>query len=154
MLRMITSYNMFEMKRNRKQVKTKNNPNSIILWLYLHTMLFVLSFSGVFSKIASKQSFLSVKFCLSYLCIVIILGFYAFCWQQILKHIPLTTAFCNKAVGIIWGIFWGVLIFKETIKINMVIGAVVVIIGVIIVVKSDVPDSKNNVIEEVNIDEQ
>ena len=141
------------MKNNSKIVKTKENKNSIIFWVYLHAMLFVLSFTGVLSKIASKQSFLSIRFCLSYLFIVVILGFYAICWQQILKHIPLTTAFCNKAVGIIWGIIWGVLIFKETIKLNMIIGAAIVIIGVIIVVKSDAPDSNSKNADEVRADE-
>ncbi len=115
----------------------------------LHILLFVYSFSGVFSKLASKQDFLSVKFCLCYIGIIGILGIYAIVWQQILKHIPLTTAFCNKAVGIIWGMLLGALIFKESIKINMIIGAVIVIIGVIIVVKSDAPSSKD---EEVRAD--
>ena len=69
--------------------------------------------------------------------VIAVLAIYALAWQQILKHIPLTTAFCNKAIGIIWGIMWGALIFKEQIKVNMIIGAIIVIIGVIVVVKSD-----------------
>ena len=85
-------------------------------YLLLHILLFVFSFTGVLSKFASKQEFLSIKFCVFYAGIICILGVYAIVWQQILKHIPLTTAFCNKAVGIIWGIIWGFLIFKETIK--------------------------------------
>lgn len=68
---------------------------------------------------------------------IAILGVYAIAWQQIIKHIPLTTAFCNKAVGIVWGIMWGALIFKEAIKWNMILGAVIVIAGVIIVVTAD-----------------
>ena len=105
--------------------------------IILHLLLFIYSFSGVCSKFASKEQFLSLKFCLFYVGIIAILGIYALAWQQILKHIPLTTAFCNKAVSILWGIVWGALIFKEQIKVNMIIGAIIVIIGVIIVVKSD-----------------
>jgi drug/metabolite transporter (DMT)-like permease len=62
---------------------------------------------------------------------------YAVVWQQLLKHLNLTTAFCNKAVNIIWGLLWGFIIFKESISWNMILGAVIVIVGVITVVKSD-----------------
>ena len=86
---------------------------------------------------ASTQPFLSLRFCLCYGGMIAILGVYAIAWQQIIKHIPLTTAFCNKAVGIVWGIMWGALIFKEAIKWNMILGAVIVIAGVIIVVTAD-----------------
>ena len=68
---------------------------------------------------------------------IINLGFYAIVWQQIIKHLPLNTAYANKAVTIIWGILWGFLFFDEQIKWNMIVGAVVVIIGVILVVMAD-----------------
>ena len=68
---------------------------------------------------------------------ILALGIYAIVWQQLLKHISLTTAFCNKAVTIIWGMLWGVLIFSETITWNMIVGAVIVIAGVVMVVKAD-----------------
>ena len=121
-------------------------------YVILHMLLLFLSLSGVFSKLASKEQFLSLKFILFYTCIIGILGVYAVIWQQVLKHIPLTTAFCNKAVGIIWGIVWGALIFKEQVKINMIIGAVIVIIGVIIVVKAD-EQKPQTLTEEVHADE-
>ncbi len=111
--------------------------NRAIYFIILHILLLIYSFSGVCSKFASGEKFLSFKFILLYGCIVGILGIYAIVWQQILKHIPLTTAFCNKAVGIIWGIVWGFLIFHEEVKWNMIVGAVIVIVGVIIVVTSD-----------------
>ena len=66
-----------------------------------------------------------------------ILGVYAVAWQQILKHFDLSTAFCNKAVTVIWGMVFGAIIFHEKITWNMIIGAVIVIVGVIMVVKSD-----------------
>ena len=127
------------------------NKKSAFLYVFLHILLLFLSLTGVCSKFASKEQFLSLKFCLFYVGIIAILGIYALAWQQILKHIPLTTAFCNKAVEIIWGIVWGMLIFKEQIKANMIIGAVIVIIGVIIVVKSD--DEPKSAIQEVRADE-
>ena len=32
---------------------------------------------------------------------------YAFGWQQVIKHLPLTTAYANKAVTVVWGILLG-----------------------------------------------
>lgn len=111
--------------------------SKIKYFLELHVILFILSISGICSKMASKEDFLSIKFILLYGIMIGILGAYAIVWQQIIKHIPLTTAFCNKAIGIIWGIVWGIVIFKEAIKWNMILGAVIVIAGVIIVVMAD-----------------
>ena len=115
----------------------KKEGGKLKYFIALHILLLFYSFSNVCSKLAAKEKFLSPKFILLYGCIIAILGVYAIVWQQIIKHIPLTTAFCNKAVGIIWGIVWGVLFFSEQIKWNMIVGAVIVIIGVIIVVKAD-----------------
>ena len=84
---------------------------------------------------ASQNEFLSLKFCLFYGMSIFILGIYAIFWQQILKKFDLTTAFFNKAITILWGMLWGVLFFKETITLNMIIGAVIVLIGVGLVVK-------------------
>ena len=136
---------------NNQIINTNNS--SLKYYFALHIVILFYSMGGIFSKLASKQEFFSIKFCLCYMCIIGILFVYAIVWQQVLKYIPLTTAFCNKAVTIIWGIVWGTLVFKETIKINMIVGAFIVIIGVIIVVKSDAPDSKNKVIEEVSENE-
>lgn len=111
--------------------------SKIKYFVFLHILLAVYSLSGICAKLASSENFLSVKFCLFYAGIIFILGIYAICWQQILKHMPLTTAFCNKAVSIVWGILWGTLFFNETVKWNMILGGVIVIIGVILVVTSD-----------------
>lgn len=104
-------------------------------YIYLHLLLFAFSFCGVFSKLAAGYEFLSLKFCLFYGISLAILGFYAIFWQQILKKFELTTAFFNKAVGIIWGMLWGVIFFKETITINMIIGTIIVLVGIGLVVK-------------------
>lgn len=104
-------------------------------YIYLHLLLLFFSFCGVFSKLAAQNEFLSIKFCVFYGISIIILGIYALLWQQILKKFSLTTAFFNKAITIIWGMLWGLIFFKETITINMIIGTIVVLIGVALVVK-------------------
>ncbi len=106
--------------------------NRIAIFLLLHILLLVFSFSGVFSKMAAGQEFLSLKFCLCYGGVLLVLGIYAICWQQIIKRMPLTLAYANKAVTVIWGMIWGMLFFSESITIQKVIGAVVVIAGVVL----------------------
>ena len=103
-------------------------------YIYLHILLLFYSICGVFSKLASQHEFLSFKFCLFYGISIFILGIYAIFWQQILKKFSLTTAFFNKAVTIIWGMLWGILLFKETITLNMILGTIVVLVGVVLVV--------------------
>lgn len=115
----------------------KYSGNKILYYSLLQLLLFFDSFGGVCSKLASAEPFLSLRFCLCYGGMIAILGVYAIAWQQIIKQMSLTTAFCNKAIEIVWGIMWGVLIFKESVKWNMILGAVIVIAGVIIVVTAD-----------------
>lgn len=103
----------------------------------LHLLLLLYSMSTIASKKAANEDFLSFKFCLYYGIIILMLGIYAIGWQQIIKRLPLTTAFSNKAVTVIWGIVWGALFFSERITLGKVIGAAVVIIGVIMFAKAD-----------------
>lgn len=105
--------------------------------LLLHVLLAVYSLSGICSKMAAQNQFLSFWWIFWYALVLLNLGVYAIVWQQIIKHLPLTTAYANKAIGIVWGILWGILIFHEQLKWNMIVGAIIVIIGVVVVVKSD-----------------
>ena len=104
--------------------------DKVMKFILLHLMLMVYSLSGVCSKFASKEKFLSIRFCFFYGCIILLLGFYAIAWQQIIKRLALTTAFANKAVTIVWGIIWGIIFFQEHVSVNQIVGAIIVIIGV------------------------
>ena len=106
-------------------------------YIALHIELFLFSLGGMCSKIASQHTFLSFWFIFWYGLVILNLGVYALVWQQIIKHLPLNTAYANKAVTIAWGILWGMLFFNETIKWNMIVGALIVIVGVIMVVRAD-----------------
>lgn len=101
----------------------------------------IYSISGIFSKIAGGYSFLSLQFCLFYGGVILLLGFYAIFWQQIIKRLPLSVAFANKAVTVIWGSIWGTLFFDEKISLGKVIGSVIVIIGVVLFALSDHGDN-------------
>ena len=106
-------------------------------FILLHTILLLYSIAGIFSKLASTKEFLSIEFILNYIIVLFILFIYAFLWQKVLKRLPLTTAFANKSIVIIWGLVWGSLIFSERITINMIIGSVIIIIGISVVVTAN-----------------
>lgn len=109
----------------------------LFVLLGLHIMLMFFSMSGIASKLAAGEKFLSPKFILYYAIIIGLLGVYAIVWQQIIKRVPLTTAYANRAVTIVWGIIWGVLFFHENVTPLKVIGAVIVIVGVVLFATAD-----------------
>lgn len=81
---------------------------------------------------AARESYISLRFILFYCGLILILGVYAIAWQQIIKRIPLTLAYANKAVTVIWGMLWGILFFKESLTVTKLIGAIIVVIGVVL----------------------
>ncbi len=113
------------------------NKTKIKYFIFLHIILIISSITGIISKLASKQEFLSFKFIILYGSMIAILGIYAICWQQIIKRLPLTTAYTNKAVTVIWGIVFGKLFFNESITIKQIIGAVIIITGIVLFIKAD-----------------
>lgn len=119
---------------------------TIVTYIVLHIMLMIYSMSGICSKMASKQKFLSPKFILFYGLVIVLLGFYAIAWQQIIKRLPLTTAYANRAVTVIWGAVWGLLIFHENISPVKVIGILLVFTGVIMYALCDNEDDQSHTI--------
>lgn len=110
----------------------KENKKKILI--LLHILLLIYSLLGICSKLAAQEEFLSFKFCLFYFVVILNLGIYAICWQQIIKRLPLVTAFANKAITVAWGILLGMIFFREKITVNKIIGAVIIIVGIVLVV--------------------
>jgi multidrug transporter EmrE-like cation transporter len=104
--------------------------NMIKKYLLLHLFLMAYSTSGIVSKLAAGQSFMSFSFMLLYGIEIIILGFYAIGWQQFIKRMPLSVAYANKAVTVVWGCIWGMLIFHEHLTVGRIVGAMLVLAGV------------------------
>ncbi|MBB5218419.1 drug/metabolite transporter (DMT)-like permease [Treponema rectale] len=97
-------------------------------------------------KFAAKLDFLSLKFIAVYCGVFFILGIYALLWQQVLKHISLTTAIANKSITIIWGLIAGYFLFHESITKTKILGAILILCGIFILSfqsSSDSVDDKN-----------
>ena len=116
------------MKNNNAQ-SLGNEAKSLVA---LHVLLAVYSLSSVCAKFASNFVFLSWGFIGCYAGMICLLGVYAIGWQQIIKRLPLTYAYANKAITVFWGIIWGVLFFQEEVPPLKLFGAVVVLCGVVV----------------------
>ena len=101
-------------------------------FLLLHVILGVYAGSSVCSKLAARQPFLSAAFILLYGLMLAALVVYAVGWQQVIKHLPLTTAYANKAVTVVWGILLGL-----AVTLRQVIGAAIIICGIVLFVRAD-----------------
>lgn len=105
--------------------------------LALHFLLAFYSVSNVFSKLASDAPFLSWRFVCCYGAVLVIMAVYALGWQQVIKRMPLTTAYANKAVTVVWGIVFGMLFFGETVTPLMLLGALVIVAGIVLFAVED-----------------
>ncbi|MDR1014710.1 MAG: transporter [Coriobacteriales bacterium] len=103
----------------------------------LHLIMLVYSLSAVCAKMAALSEPFSLPFFAWYAGVLALLGIYAVVWQQVIKRMPLTTAFANKGVTVVWGFLWGALLFGESIDLKMILGAAVVFCGILLVVHAD-----------------
>ena len=107
------------------------------VFLALHLLLLLFAFTTVLSKLAAGENFLSLRFCLFFGGEFMLLGIYALGWQQILKRLPLTVAYANKAVTHVWSLVFGALLFHEQVQLKQVIGCALAVAGVVLFVKAD-----------------
>lgn len=116
------------------------------LFLLLHISLLFSSLSGVCSKLASgyTENIFSIQFIFWFGLVFVIMFGYAVIWQQVLKRMPLTVAYANKPITLIWGIIWGRLIFGEKITWNMLAGACVIFLGIYLVTAREDETGKDN----------
>lgn len=131
----ITGGIMSEQSSNNHTEKRKKG--GALIWIVLHTMLAVYALSAVFTKMASQEEPFSFKFFLFYGLLLLLLGLYAIGWQQIIKRMPLTAAYANKAVGVIWACIYGVIFFSEKITPGKIISGILTIAGVILFALAD-----------------
>lgn len=99
----------------------------------LYVGIFIYSLTAVSSKVAAAYPILSIQWIVYYILGIVAMGIYAIIWQQVLKRIPLITAYANRAVTTFLGLIWGAIIFGESISLKIVVGAIVIVIGVILV---------------------
>lgn len=113
-------------------MKDSINKNKGYIFLFIAFLIY--SFSLLFSKLASLASN-NTNFIIYYLISFALLALYAMLWQVSLKHLPLTIAYSLKSLTIIINMIIAMLILKEKINTNMIIGSLFIIIGAFIIGK-------------------
>lgn len=89
------------------------------------------SMASMATKFTSLQEFLSLKYFLGLAIVVAMLGIYAIIWQQVLKRIELTTAYMFKGTSLVFVLLFSALIFNETITVWNIVGASLIVGGIV-----------------------
>ena len=113
-------------KEKTKKITVKQN-------IILQAIVLIYTMSGIFSKLAAGQKFLSFGFIAFYAAEICVLGVYALLWQQIIKRVELSIAYANRAMALIWSMLWAFLFFQNDITVQNIIGVIIVVIGTMIV---------------------
>ena len=104
------------------------------LILLLQGSVMIFSLSSVMMKLAGTAPWLSARMILCYGAGIALLGVYAVCWQQFLKRMPLSLAYANRAMSMLWAMVFGYFLFGERIRWNMIAGAAVIAAGILLMV--------------------
>lgn len=99
-------------------------------YLKINLILLIYSFSAIISKFAAQEEFFSFDFFVLYGIVLLLLFIYALFWQQILKKVPLTVAYMNKAITVVWGMIFGKVLFSEKISFFMILGSIIIFVGI------------------------
>ena len=67
---------------------------------------------------------------------VAIIGIYAVLWQQILRRIPLSTAYMFKGTTLIFTMLIAALLFAEPITAMNIVGSLIIIVGITLLARA------------------
>lgn len=94
---------------------------------------------SIFTKYASQQEFMSWNYMVGLIGAVGVMGFYAVLWQQILKRIELSMSYMFKGTSLIFVMLLAYVLFDEQITWNNIIGAIIIISGIVLFAHSSEP---------------
>lgn len=104
-----------------------------ITWKQVLSLLAVFllySFEPIAAKYTSQQDFGSIQFWLGLGAVFGVLGLYAILWQQLLKHIPLSTAYMFRGSTLIYVLILSVILLGDSITVFNGIGAGMIVAGI------------------------
>lgn len=110
-------------------MKTDTSPRRLLL---LQAVVILYTLSSVMAKFASGQE-ASGRILFFFGMDLFFLGLYALFWQQLIKTLPLSVAYANRAMALLWSALWARLIFGEKIGVRQMGGIVLVIVGILII---------------------
>ena len=108
----------------------------------LQGIIVIYTISSIMAKFASGTEVLE-KMLLFFGLDLLFLGIYAICWQQMIKIFPLSVAYANRAMALLWSAVWAKIIFGEQINLKQMLGIGLVIVGTM-VINSETQEEKEN----------
>ena len=106
-------------------------------YILLHLNIMLLSFTSVFSKLASnclnRDGIRSLWLYIFLFLMLLNCFVYALAWQKVIKKFELNVAYANRSIYLIWSQVWAVAIFHENLTVRNIVGLLIVFAGVIIV---------------------
>lgn len=97
---------------------------------------FIYACTSIFTKMASRQDMLSWPYLLWITGAIGVMGIYALLWQQIIRRMPISTAYMFKGTSLVFVLLISSLLFGEVITWNNVIGAIIIVTGIIFYAKA------------------
>ena len=98
----------------------------------LQAIVVIYTVSGIMAKFASAGETLG-KIILFFGLDLMFLGIYAICWQQMIKIFPLSVAYVNRAMALLWSAVWARIIFGEQIGVKQMLGIAFVVLGTLVI---------------------
>ena len=98
----------------------------------LQAIVVIYTVSGIMAKFASAGETLE-RVILFFGLDLMFLGIYAICWQQMIKIFPLSVAYANRAMALLWSAVWAKIIFGEQIGIKQMLGIALVVVGTLVI---------------------
>ena len=99
--------------------------------------VFMESLTSPCLKLGGRYPFMSPGYIAWFCLAVLILCFYAVCWQLILEKLPLTTAYLRRGFSYILIFVWATLIFHEAITWKQILGIAVITVGMVISISDE-----------------
>ena len=100
--------------------------------LLLQAIIIIYTIPSIMAKFASSGETLE-KIILFFGLDLLFLGIYAICWQQMIKIFPLSVAYANRAMALLWSAIWAKIIFGEQISLKQMLGIGLVIVGTLVI---------------------
>lgn len=100
--------------------------------LLLQAIVVIYTVSGIMAKFSSAGENLE-KIILFFGLDLMFLGIYAICWQQMIKIFPLSVAYANRAMALLWSAVWAKIIFGEQIGVKQMLGIAFVVLGTLVI---------------------
>ena len=100
--------------------------------ILLQAIIIIYTVSSIMAKFASAGDTLE-RIVLFFGLDLLFLGIYAICWQQMIKIFPLSVAYANRAMALLWSAIWAKIIFGEQISVKQMVGIALVMIGTLII---------------------